>query len=598
MALSVVRDQTPRPPLFHNYRPVSVNGLGSQQRHGAALAIGRFSRNQSRTAPVALTTRTVSDIESIPLLSTKHSGGSYQRLCGRFLSLPASKNCADMTFDKSITRTALLELIDRSEDGLAVLDARGRYLAVNSSGCRLLRVAVTDLIGRRSAFEVEACRLGDKSEMMTNFEGTVWIGAIEIEFELTAVDLGDSCGHLVRFGPTSSAVRDTRALEAFTRTAATIAYENRLDVVLDKLAEEVRETVGMATCAVILVDEKTGSLRHAGTSGLPDDYGERIEQCRMLGAPLATTRGIEEARVIIARGFVKEALADPRWKPVHGILLTMNWDTYIVAPLMAREKVIGALGGFLTEDREPDKRDIRFIAAMADQAAIAVANARMLSRLELQAAREERRKLARDMHDSVTQALFSLSLRTKALELSVQSGEQVDLPNQLSQIHALVTGAQAEMRALIMHRRPAPLDEEGFVPAVRKHLAAIAAREAIEISVYSDNDFYELDATVEEDLFMVISEAIHNVVKHSRAESASVGIRRAVGDPVTMIITVVDDGVGISDRRDSQGTYGLISMTERVTAHNGRITVSSGEGDGERRGTIVSVSVPCLTHTN
>ncbi|KXX59541.1 GAF domain-containing protein [Rhodococcus sp. LB1] len=500
-----------------------------------------------------------------------------------------------MTFDESITSAALRALIDRSDDGLAILDPQGRFLAVNPAGCHLLGAAVSDLIGRRSAFDVEASRLRDGSAPARNFEGSVWIAATEIEFELAAVDLEHGCGNIVRFGPTSSAVRDTRALEAFTRTAATIAYENRLDVVLDKLAEEVRETVGMATCAVILVDEKSGSLRHAGTSGLPEDYGERIEQCRLLGAPLATTRGIEEARVIIARGFVKEALADPRWKPVHAILRTMDWDTYIVAPLIAREKVIGALGGFLTEDREPDKRDIRFIAAMADQAAIAVANARMLSRLELQAAREERRKLARDMHDSVTQALFSLSLRTKALELSVKSGEQVNLPEQLSQIHTLVTGAQAEMRALIMHRRPAPLDEEGFVSAVRKHLAAVAAREDITISVECDNEFYELDATVEEDLFMVISEAMHNVVKHSRAQSASVRIRRDDDDASTLTITVVDDGVGIPDRRDSQGTYGLLSMTERVTAHNGRITVTPGEGCGERRGTIVSVSIPCLT---
>ena len=490
-------------------------------------------------------------------------------------------------------RTPHEALIELSNEGLAVLDATGRYLTVNPAGQRVLGCDETDLIGQRSVF------LGDGDHPQSEgheLDGTIWIGTAEVEYHVRTaqLDTGGAC-RIVRFCPTDPAVRDRRALAAFTRTAAAIACENKLDVVLDRLAAEVRDTVGMATCAVILVDEATGALHHVGKSGLPVDYAERIELCRRQGAPLATTKAIDEARVVVSKKFRDAALADPRWQPVHDILRTMDWDTYVAVPLVVRDKVIGALAGFLTEGRAPDREDIRFIAAMADQAAIAVSNAQMFKRLELQAAREERRKLARDMHDSVTQALFSLSLRTKALELSVEAGEDIDLLEQIRQIHELVCGAQTEMRALIMHRRPAALGEEGLVPSIRKHVAAVAAREGLSLAVESDDEFYEFDEAIEEDLFMVVGEAIHNVVKHAHATSAIVRIRRSFTDASVLTVTVIDDGVGFSGPRDDQHSFGLLSMSERVKAHHGHLTVRSRAGSDPAHGTTVHAEIPCLS---
>jgi len=498
---------------------------------------------------------------------------------------------ADQT--SSDRRTPHEALIDLSNEGLAVLDTSGCYLTVNPAGQRILGAGPADLLGRRAVF------LGDPDQPKSGnhcIDGTVWIGTSEVEYHVrpAQLDTGEA-GRVVRFCPTDPAVRDRRALAAFTRTAAAIACENQLDVVLDRLAAEVRDTVGMATCAVIVVDEATGALHHVGKSGLPVDYGERIELCRRQDAPLATTKAIDEARVVISEKFRDAALADPRWQPVHDILRTMDWDTYVAVPLVVRDKVIGALAGFLTEGRAPDREDIRFIAAMADQAAIAVSNAQMFKRLELQAAREERRKLARDMHDSVTQALFSLSLRTKALEVSVDTGEDIDLVEQIRQIHELVCGAQTEMRALIMHRRPAALGEEGLVPSIRKHVAAVAAREGLSLTVEADDEFYELDETVEEDLFMIVGEAIHNVVKHAQATRAVVRIRRSFADASVLTVTIIDDGVGFSGPSDDQYSFGLVSMSERVKAHGGKLTVGSRPGSDPAHGTTVRAEIPSLS---
>lgn len=488
------------------------------------------------------------------------------------------------------------ELIGFSREGLAVLDDDGRYLSINAAGARMLGADADNLLGTRSAFLDHIAPpppAADRAGVANEADGTLWIGTAEIEFTVRAIARNDEVArHLVRFQVTDPAVRDRRALDAFTRTVAIIACEDKLDVVLNRLATEVRDTVGMSTCAVILVDEDSGALHHVGAAGLPADYGERIELCRRQGAPLATMKAIDEARLVVSHGFRDAALADDRWSPVHDILKSMNWDTYVAVPLVVRDRVIGALAGFLTEGRSPHHDDLQFIAAMADHAAIAIANAQMFARLELQAAREERRKLARDMHDSVTQALFSLSLRTKAMELSIDPDTSPEMYAQAQQIHQLVSGAQTEMRALIMHRRPTALGEEGLIPAIRQHVAALAAREAMTLEVEAD-DYLELDETLEEDLFMVVGEALHNVVKHARASRGQVIVERSRHTPASLRVTIMDDGVGLTQTSDGRESFGLRSMSERVAAHGGTLSIRDrSDMQGHDHGTIVQVVVP------
>lgn len=487
-------------------------------------------------------------------------------------------------------------LVELSDEGLAVVDDDGRYLSVNPAGCSILGHDETTLLGSSSVF----LGSGNSPQAGRSNEGSAWIGTSEVEFEIRRAPT--ATGRIrwaVRFCYADRAVKDRRKLAAFTRTASAVAYEDRLDVVLDKLAVEVRDTVDLATCAVVLVDEVSGALNHVGKAGLPDDYPERIEACRRLGAPLITVSAIDECRVVVAREWREQVLTDPRWAPVQEIARAGNWETYVVVPLIVREKAIGAVAGFFTEHHDPGLDDIRFMVAMADQAAIAVANAHMFAKLEIQAAREERRKLARDMHDSVTQALFSLSLRTKALELGVESGESVDVVEQLRQLHELVCGAQAEMRALIMHRRRAPLGEEGLIPSIRKHLAAIAAREGIELVVESNDEFHQFGEALEEDLFMVVGEAVHNVVKHAHATLATVRIilaPRQNGPSVCLSIT--DNGSGIAEGQSGHQSFGLVSMNERLKAHGGHLSVRSKPAADPEHGTTVCCIVPLTTPTH
>ncbi|MCU1476910.1 MAG: domain S-box [Subtercola sp.] len=381
----------------------------------------------------------------------------------------------------------------------------------------------------------------------------------------------------VRFAVHPNDRRD-RQLAAFVKIATTLAETDRLDEILERLAAEVREAVALESCAITLVDAD-GYVRTAGTAGLPSDYAALLEECRQLGAPLVTLQALQLGRVVVDVWWRNTMLDDARWQPLHDLVRNFHLGILIAAPLQARDPgdggyaVRGALTGFRREGLEPDDEDLRFLSAMAEHAAIAISNARMFGRLKGVAAREERRKLGRDLHDSVTQELFSLSLRTKALQRTAEQGPVDDLAAQLGGIHEQVKAALAEMRAVIVHRRGPDIGDEGLVPALRRRVSTLAGRERVDIVVSSSEELFDLPEEVEEDLFMLTIEATNNALKHARGASIQIMLMRAGAEGRTLVIEVLDDGVGFAPGPPKAGAVGLETMRERAALHGGRLAV-------------------------
>src|SRR3990170_8196593 len=178
------------------------------------------------------------------------------------------------------------------------------------------------------------------------------------------------------------------------------------------------------------------------------------------------------------------------------------WRSVAYAPVVARDEALGTLTAFYPAGHEPTDADTAFLTAMADQVAVAVDNAQLLGELEGKAALEERHRLARELHDSVSQALFSMNLTARATQMAVQqTGADPDGPvaRGVAQLLELTQGALAEMRALIFQLRPEALHEEGLTAAVRKHAAAVAAREGLEVRVYAEEDRLSLEEVAEEE---------------------------------------------------------------------------------------------------
>jgi PAS domain S-box-containing protein len=204
------------------------------------------------------------------------------------------------------------------------------------------------------------------------------------------------------------------------------------------------------------------------------------------------------------------------------------------------------------------------------------------------AALEERHRIARDLHDSVSQSLFSLTLYARTAELALRRAEidsDTDLAMALQEVGELSRGALAEMRALIFELRPGALAEEGLGSALSKHAAAVAARERIPITVSVPDARVVLEPGAEEHLYRVAQEAIHNAVKHARPNQIEVTLERTAAG---LRLEVRDDGSGFDARHGRPGHIGLQTMAERVAALHGELAIESSAGDG----TAVVAQVP------
>jgi signal transduction histidine kinase len=200
----------------------------------------------------------------------------------------------------------------------------------------------------------------------------------------------------------------------------------------------------------------------------------------------------------------------------------------------------------------------------------------------------ERQRIARDLHDSVSQSLFSTTLHVRTAQHALKL-EQLDatgpVGEELNEIGQLTRGALAEMRALIFELRPGALAEEGLVAALAKQASALGAREGLVIEVDGPDAPLPIGPEVEEQLYRLGQEALANVVKHARASTATVHIV-AADDVVS--VEVSDDGRGFDPAAVGPEHFGLRSMRGRIADLGGRLEVASTPG----RGTVLRVVVP------
>ena len=199
------------------------------------------------------------------------------------------------------------------------------------------------------------------------------------------------------------------------------------------------------------------------------------------------------------------------------------------------------------------------------------------------AAGEERAHLARELHDSVTQALFSMTLVSRSVEMLLDRDAEA-AKRQLVQLRELQREALAEMRALIFELRPGNLEQDGLSRALRTHTAALQGRIGLPVVVESTLD-ERLPLPVEEVLYRIAQEALHNVVKHAGARQVRVELGRIASG---VRLRVADDGKGFDPARVPDGHLGLAGMRARADKIGARFSVKSVPGEG----TTIEVVVP------
>lgn len=202
----------------------------------------------------------------------------------------------------------------------------------------------------------------------------------------------------------------------------------------------------------------------------------------------------------------------------------------------------------------------------------------------------ERARLARELHDSVVQQVFSMRMHAKALRAEVAPGHVGDLDRMRSaadELLGLTQQALADLRSLVLRLHPTELTGRGLAAAVCEHAESVRSASGLLVGVEMD-DLPELPVELKEDLYRIVQEALHNVVKHAGATKAT--IRFQFMDSGEMVLEIDDNGIGY--RRDRPGGLGLTSMRERARRWGGNMDIGNMDiGNGDQ-GCRVAVRVP------
>ncbi|MFD6973936.1 GAF domain-containing sensor histidine kinase [Streptomyces sp. NPDC059979] len=363
-------------------------------------------------------------------------------------------------------------------------------------------------------------------------------------------------------------------------STALLAMSRRLEVrdVLRTIVVSARE----------LLDAEYAAL------GVPDDHGGfaqfvvdgiSAEQWRRIG-PLPRQHGILAA--MLHEGG-PERLADVRedprfegWPAAHP-----EMSDFLGMPVRDGEETLGAL--FLANKRGPHgftDEDQELLSLLAQHAAIALTNARLYERSRELTIAEERSRLAHELHDAVSQKLFSLRLTAQAAAALVDR-DPARAKDELQQVAALAAEAADELRAAVTELRPAALDEDGLIATLRTHVHVLDRAHAAHVTFACDG-VRALPATQEEAVLRVAQEALHNALRHSEGDRVEVILTRTPAGGA--VLKVVDSGKGFDPRtvRRAGRHLGLVSMRDRASGVGGRLTVHSEPGQG----TTIEMEVP------
>ena len=389
----------------------------------------------------------------------------------------------------------------------------------------------------------------------------------------------------------------SRITGALSQTASRVAFGGSLEATLEDICQQVVSATSAVAAAVVLfrpseANSSTQGAHLAGTYGLPGDYVAAVNSTLAAGAEMESIQALLRREVTVVPRLnprLEDLVAKyPEYEAVLEFIAGEPFETFVSMPMVHADNLVGGLIVYYPKGPKIDDTLLAFQAAIADQAAVAVQNARLLTQVQEKAALEQRQHLARELHDSVTQGLFSINLITRSIEVMMeregsQSGE---ITKKIKYLRQLTQGALAEMRALIFELRPGALEEEGLVQAIRKHASALQSREVLQIEVIADEEkMPKLKPAVEEALYRIAQEALHNIVKHAKA--SNVDVRLQVEDGF-LLLQVIDDGVGFDVEQVPAGHMGLGTMGQRTQALNGEYGVVSVPGNG----TTVSVRLP------
>ena len=354
--------------------------------------------------------------------------------------------------------------------------------------------------------------------------------------------------------------------ESFNRVLVSLLQKTVLEQVLDIVCTEAQSLIGATGSAILLLTDQAW-----------------LEVKHRLGKPLAAVEPVPVdgslAGQVVRQG-APVLLNDPA---LFEQAQVYQWPTDLTAllavPLHVNGGVIGVLdvvnkaGGFTEED-------VPVMSLFANQAAMAIEHARLQQQAEQLAVLAERQRLARELHDSVTQSLYSVTLYANAAALALAAGKQDVTAGYLQELQETAQEGMRDMRLLIFQLHPPVLEAEGLVAALQARLAAVEGRAGVQIEFRVERE-RRLPIAIETELYWIAQEALNNVRKHAVARHVTVHLHFTAA---TICLEVLDDGVGFDPGAVPVARQGgLRTIAERTARRRWDTDLRKHAGQGHAR---------------
>ncbi len=484
----------------------------------------------------------------------------------------------------------LAALVNASPDGVIVINSDHRIVYANPAFSelfgygpdRLLGEDLLTLIPERERQTVQTHWTDVRAGRSEPLLGVVYRAdgsEVEAEVSGTVLDLQGRQFFVYAVRDATEQQRPARQAAALAQAAASVAASDSIDAVLEAISECALAGT-RALAAWVKLDDEDHGTPWIGAAGVPDAFREHLRSATA-AASSACLQALPARRVVV--------YADWRQQMERALgaacPLNLSWQPAAIARLVHRGAPVGLLTAIYREGEMPYAAETSFLAALADQAAMVAANARLLAAAREKVTQAERHRLARELHDSISQSLYAIQLgarmaRDRLDQDPAAAGQPMDY------VMRLAEASQAEMRALIFELRPESLETEGLVAALNRRIEAVRARHGIAAQLTATAE-PELPIEVKQALHGIAREALWNTVKHARARRLEV---RLEAHEDSVVLEIADDGVGFDAGGSFPGHLGLRSMHERATGVGGSLELVSVRGSGTR--VVVRVPAP------
>ena len=351
------------------------------------------------------------------------------------------------------------------------------------------------------------------------------------------------------------------------KITSALLQERTLEEVLNVVCSEAINLLGAQGSTVFLLEED--NLLHVAYSVGP-------------GKPAFQTMPVEssftgKAVVLNQAVFTNQARDEPVWFGTTSSSSEADViDSLLAVPLKSKAKIIGVLA-VVNKYAPFTPDDVRIMGLFADQAAIAIQNGRLTQEVERIVVMEERNRLARDLHDSVTQSLYGVSLYAEAASRRLAAGDFSGVSENLQELGTTAQDALKEMRLLIYELRPPVLEHEGLEAALQARLDAVEGRAGLKTELLVDLGD-RLPEQIEEGFYRIAQEALNNVLKHAQARNVKISLKAS---DLRASLEITDDGTGFMvDSGFDKGGIGLSSMIERAERLGGKLSITSSPDKG------------------